>query len=232
MRPVKGEANAGEVTPVTQALILAAGRGSRLGRHTSKPLFPLLGVPLLARTLFTLQQAGITDAWVVLGYEGDRVRREIETIRRLSIRVHWVENPRWEEPNGVSVLAAEEHLSGPFILTMSDHLFQPGAVERLRAGASESPGLDLVVDYHTEDILDPDKLDFQIGILAGRAERSHNRVGRRRVTAHGVDSNRHHRASSFPFSRSSTRGRYRSYYIFCAEAWVPCTEGRPTYSAP
>lgn len=142
--------------PVTRALVLAAGQGSRLGRQTSKPLFSLLGVPLLARTLFTLEKAGITDAWVVLGYEGERVQREIDSIRRLNLHVHWIHNPRWKEPNGVSVLAAEEALDGPFILTMSDHLFQAEAVERLMEGVDRSPGLDLVVDHETEDVLDPD----------------------------------------------------------------------------
>ncbi len=150
-RPGDPEARPREVT---HALVLAAGRGSRLESHTSKPLVPLLGVPLLARTLFTLEEAGITDAWVVLGYMGDRVRREIEAIRRLHLRLHWVENPRWSEPNGVSVLAAAPHLDGPFILTMSDHILEPEAIVRLRAEAAEERDLVLLVDTGTEQVND------------------------------------------------------------------------------
>ena len=59
---------------ISQALVLAAGRGRRLNHDQPKPLFPLLGMPLLARALFTLEAAGITDAYVVLGHEADEVQ--------------------------------------------------------------------------------------------------------------------------------------------------------------
>ena len=139
---------------VTRALVLAAGLGSRLKNETPKPLLPLLGVPLLARTLFTLRKAGITDAWVVLGHQGDRVRREIEAIQRLDMRLHWVENPRWSEPNGVSVLAAAPWLDGPFVLTMCDHILEPEAIARLRAEAAEGRDLVLLVDKGAEQVND------------------------------------------------------------------------------
>lgn len=139
---------------VTRALVLAAGRGSRLENETPKPLLPILGVPLLARTLFTLRRAGITEAWVVLGHQGERVRREIEAIRRLDMRLHWVENPRWTEPNGVSVLAAAAELDGPFILTMCDHILEADAIARLRAEAADGHDLVLLVDRGTTQVND------------------------------------------------------------------------------
>ncbi len=138
------------------ALVLAAGRGRRLRPNGPKPIFPLLGLPLLARTLFTLQEAGITDAYVVLGYAGDRIRRAIERIDGLSIRVHWLYNDRWTEPNGLSVLAAAEEISEPFILTMSDHLFEAAAVDALRKSARSLRGVDLVVDYDVDQVNDLD----------------------------------------------------------------------------
>ncbi|MHB1194723.1 MAG: NTP transferase domain-containing protein [Longimicrobiales bacterium] len=139
---------------VTQALVLAAGLGSRLGSTIPKPLLPLLGVPLLARTLFTLKKAGITDAYVVIGHEGERVRREISAIRRLDLRLHWIENPRWAEPNGVSVLAGAPHLDGPFLLTMSDHLLPVQGLARLRAEAARGRELVLLVDKGTSQVHD------------------------------------------------------------------------------
>ena len=30
----------------------------------------------------------------------------------MEITVHWIENPRWKEPNGVSVLAGEAEIEG------------------------------------------------------------------------------------------------------------------------
>lgn len=42
-----------------KCLIIAAGRGSRLSeRGDSKPLAPLLGIPLLKRTIITATKAG------------------------------------------------------------------------------------------------------------------------------------------------------------------------------
>ncbi len=140
--------------PVTRALVLAAGQGTRLGNHTPKPLFRLLGVPLLARTLFTLEQAGITDAYVVLGYEAEAIRQAIERLDRLCIRVHWLYNERWEEPNGLSVLAAEHVLDEPFILTMCDHIFDPAVVSALQAKAEIVRGVELAVDRDLKGVLD------------------------------------------------------------------------------
>ena len=41
-----------------------------------------------------------------------------------------IENPRFEEPNGVSLLAAARTLHEPFALLMSDHVFSPDRLRR------------------------------------------------------------------------------------------------------
>lgn len=137
---------------VTKALVLAAGDGTRLRNHTPKPLLRVLGVPLLARALFSLERAHITDAYVVLGYEADQVRRTIEQIKGLKIRLHWLYNDQWEGPNGLSVLAGETVLEEPFILTMCDHLFDPWIVTTLRENAAGLRGVDLAVDYDIDGV--------------------------------------------------------------------------------
>ncbi|MGI9627392.1 MAG: NTP transferase domain-containing protein, partial [Longimicrobiales bacterium] len=142
--------------PVSTALVLAAGRGGRLGQEIPKPLYPVLGVPLLARTLFTLRKAGVEKAYVVIGYQGSNVRLGVERIKRLDMDIEWVRNDRWEEPNGVSVLAAEDQISAPFILTMSDHLFDAQAVTRLIDGAATLDAVDLVVDRNISAVNDLD----------------------------------------------------------------------------
>lgn len=143
--------------PITRALVLAAGRGTRFGNHAPKPLFRLLGLPLLARTLFTLEQAGITDAYVVLGYQAEAVRAAIEQIRRFRIRIHWLYNDRWEAPNGYSVLAGEEVLGdGPFVLTMCDHIFDPRIVAQLQERVRCLRGVELAVDRDLTRVSDLD----------------------------------------------------------------------------
>ena len=140
---------------VSQALVLAAGAGSRLKSHTPKPLTRVLGVSLLGRTLFSLQKAGVTDAYVVVGHEAEQVRAGIEKITRLGLTVHWIHNPEWHEANGVSVLAGEAELDGPFFLTMTDHLFHPDVVKSLQRSGTRG-GINLAVDYDVDSVVDLD----------------------------------------------------------------------------
>lgn len=134
-RPAGGPGDA----PPRRALVLAAGEGSRLDHDTPKPAYPLLGVPLLARTLFTLQEAGVRRAHVVVGHRAGEVRRSVEALDRLELEVDWIHNDRWKGRNGLSVLAAEPALGDAdegFLLTMADHVFEPALVDDLVAGAA------------------------------------------------------------------------------------------------
>ena len=116
-----------------QAIILAAGRGSRLANGTESPPKPLArvgGITLLERTLLTLKKAGVTEFVVVTGYRGKEIRDSIE-FSRPNLPITWVTNPEWEKQNGVSVLAAECHAQDRFLLTMADHVFFPDTAKRL-----------------------------------------------------------------------------------------------------
>lgn len=110
-----------------KAIILAAGRGSRMKSLTDerpKCLVELRGKPLLEWQLESLRAAGISDIAVVTGY-----RRELLAERGLS-EFH---NPRWAETNMVSSLAcAESWLDGePCIVSYSDIFYSPVAVQSL-----------------------------------------------------------------------------------------------------
>jgi choline kinase len=128
---------------VDAALVLAAGNGDRF-RNTareSKLLTPVLGRPLIIRTIETARAAGITRFEIVLGYQADRVRTAIERQAPADVVCHFTHNPDWEQENGVSVLAARHRLHSRFALLMGDHLFEARALRQLllapvRAGQS------------------------------------------------------------------------------------------------
>lgn len=110
-----------------KAIILAAGRGSRMKSLTDerpKCLVELRGKPLLEWQLESLRAADISDIAVVTGY-----KRELLAGRGLS-EFH---NPRWAETNMVSSLAcAESWLQGePCIVSYSDIFYSPVAVQSL-----------------------------------------------------------------------------------------------------
>src|SRR5262245_59727039 len=92
------------------AVILAAGQGHRLlesSRGLPKPLLPVLGVPLLERTVLSCRAAGITEVFVVVGYRQELLTLAIaELARRYEMDLRAVANPLWEEGNGTSALAA------------------------------------------------------------------------------------------------------------------------------
>jgi 1L-myo-inositol 1-phosphate cytidylyltransferase len=140
--------------PVRDAVILAAGNGDRFKNpdHHSKLLHPVLGQPLILRTLETAAAAGLTRLHVVLGFEADRVKSVIVQNPIRGAAVDFVYNPDWHLENGVSALAARAICSaGRFALMMGDHLFEPAAVKHL-ASQPVSPGDSaLAIDTTTTD---------------------------------------------------------------------------------
>ena len=110
-----------------KCLIIAAGMGTRLKElGESKPLTPVAGIPLIERVIGSAIKGGAEEFFIVIGYEGDRVRAFLEPLcKRLQVSITLIENEDWTEPNGMSVLKAKEHQGSPFLLMMSDHLFDP-----------------------------------------------------------------------------------------------------------
>jgi len=129
---------------VRDAVVLAAGNGDRFrnGTRRSKLLQPLLGQPLILRTLATAADAGIRTFHVVIGYQADAIRSAVERGLPAGASVHFTVNPDWHLENGVSVLAARARLRNRrFALLMGDHIFEAAVLARLlklRVPANES----------------------------------------------------------------------------------------------
>src|SRR5215207_2439019 len=115
-----------------EAVIIAAGKGSRMSRLCSpKPLTPLLGLRLIERILFVAKLTGIHDFKIVVGYKAAAIKEAIGDGQKYGVRIKYIENPEWEKGNGVSVLKAKNHVNGNFLLLMSDHLFDEKIIVRL-----------------------------------------------------------------------------------------------------
>lgn len=110
-----------------KAIILAAGRGSRMRNLTDerpKCLVELRGKTLLDWQLEALRATGIADIAIVTGY-----KRELLANRGL-VEFH---NARWAETNMVSSLACAQAWlqAGPCIVSYSDIFYGPLAVQSL-----------------------------------------------------------------------------------------------------
>jgi L-glutamine-phosphate cytidylyltransferase len=121
-----------------RAVILAAGRGSRMGHlgdDRPKCLVELEGKPLIERQIAALRRGGVDEIGVVRGY-----RAEMIDFPGLS----YFTNARWAETNMVMSLAAAATWlrSGPVIVSYADIFYRSELVRGL-AGA---PG-QLVISY-------------------------------------------------------------------------------------
>ncbi|MDW8104105.1 MAG: bifunctional UDP-N-acetylglucosamine diphosphorylase/glucosamine-1-phosphate N-acetyltransferase GlmU [Armatimonadota bacterium] len=62
-------------TPSLTAVVMAAGKSTRMKSRLPKPLHPLCGKPLLSYLLDACQSAGVSRTIVVVGHEAERVQQ-------------------------------------------------------------------------------------------------------------------------------------------------------------
>lgn len=141
-----------------RAIVLAAGRGSRLvgEQELPKPLKPVAGVPLLVRILRTLQGEGIREAVVIVGDRGEHIRRALLAEPSLLLKLRFVENGDFHRKNGVSLLAAAPYVDRECLLTMADHLYSAEIVRRLQCLDLPAGACALGVDHDVERCFDID----------------------------------------------------------------------------
>jgi 2-aminoethylphosphonate-pyruvate transaminase len=141
---------------VQRGIILAAGRGSRLvnGSGIPKPLVEVGGRPMIQHVLAAFREAGLTEAVVVVGYQAEKMRQALAGDQGIAVTI--VENPDWQKSNGVSLLAAAKYVTGPCILSMSDHLYESGMVRTLCRLPVNDGVCHLLMDDNTDAVFDID----------------------------------------------------------------------------
>lgn len=142
---------------VEQALILAAGNGSRLQpalEHVPKPLMSVGGLPLLQRVILGARHAGINEFVIVVGHKGQAVKNYFAQHPIAGVTLQWVDNDEYEKANGISVLKARPELREPFLLLMADHIFEPDTARRLLQQPLVEGEIILAVDRKVGQIFD------------------------------------------------------------------------------
>ncbi|HEY0875863.1 MAG TPA: phosphocholine cytidylyltransferase family protein [Vicinamibacterales bacterium] len=119
-----------------RAIILAAGRGSRLNGTAGdgpKCLVRLGGLTLIERQIRTLRDAGIDDITVVVGCQADRVRRAC------GHDLTYIENVRYAQTNSLySLWMARPLLYEGFVVLNCDVLFHPALLTDLLTSRHEN----------------------------------------------------------------------------------------------
>ena len=107
-----------------KVMLLAAGRGQRMGEltaETPKPLLQIGAESLIERQLRRLADAGFSEFVINLSYRGDQIRREVGDGRRWGIRIAYSQEPEPPlEAAGGIVRALPLLGHGPFLLVNAD----------------------------------------------------------------------------------------------------------------
>jgi len=108
-----------------KALVIAAGLGSRLKKHTEnlpKCMLDFGGKTLLQRQLESYRQNGIKDISLVRGYKKEKINYK---------DIKYFENKDYKNNNILnSIFYAEKIINGNIIISYSDILFDKSVVER------------------------------------------------------------------------------------------------------
>ncbi len=107
-----------------KAMILAAGRGKRMGELTEKTPKPLLTVgehTLIAWQIMCLRDNGFTDIVINLGYLGEQIRAQLGDGSQLGVSIAYSVEPQTGLETGGGVFQALPLLGdAPFLLTNAD----------------------------------------------------------------------------------------------------------------
>ena len=118
-----------------KGIILAAGRGVRLGPHTAdkpKSLIPLDGKPLLLRNVENLRKVGVEKVFVVVGYRHEMIE-ELLAKHFPSNFYQTIMNPDYTRGSGSSLVCTQKEMQGDIIMVESDLLYDIEILERLSA---------------------------------------------------------------------------------------------------
>ncbi|HDN18223.1 MAG TPA: hypothetical protein ENF41_04095 [Candidatus Bathyarchaeota archaeon] len=119
---------------ILMAVILAAGKGKRLGsltRDRPKALVEVAGLPLLYRAIKILWMGGIDHFVIVTGCKGDTVEEAVKRDVK-GVSISFVRNEEWQKGNLYSLAAAENYIDDEFfLLSVCDHIFDHRIVKAL-----------------------------------------------------------------------------------------------------
>ncbi len=139
------------------AVILAAGRGTRMGGDRPKVLFEAAGKPLVRWVIDALAEAGVCRRVVVVGYRAAEVEAALAGIEGVSFALQ-----KEQRGTGDAVAAAASEIARAvdaaggarvpvLIVTGDSPMLQPTSIQRLLAAFAEQPTACLLGTAVTEE---------------------------------------------------------------------------------
>jgi UDP-N-acetylglucosamine diphosphorylase/glucosamine-1-phosphate N-acetyltransferase len=114
-----------------QTIILAGGEGKRvfpLAVNKPKPMFKILGKPLIHHVIMTLKEAGLKDLLVVIGgHQGEQIKNYLEDGSKLGVNVNYTVQ---KEPLGMAnaLETAKSLAEDNFFVVNADDIFEASLI--------------------------------------------------------------------------------------------------------
>ena len=119
---------------INQAVIFAAGRGTRMRELTAevpKPMIEVRGKPVLQHIIEGLRDAGIRELLVIVGYHADAVQNFFGDGSRHDVSIQYATQTVQDGTGRVVQLAKKFVGKSPFILSYGDILVDPVNYKRV-----------------------------------------------------------------------------------------------------
>ncbi len=177
-----------------KAIILAAGRGTRLYPYTQyvpKCLLDIGGVTILEHQLNHIRDCGISEVAVVVGFGFEKVENFLRSYDGLGIKIKTLYNPFYQTTNSlISLCIARGEMDDDVLIMNGDDVFEIEVINKVLKVSSEKFCMPIKVReaYDEEDMkirLDKNKIvDISKGITSNISAES---VGLRVFRDTGVE---------------------------------------------
>ncbi|HEY0369817.1 MAG TPA: sugar phosphate nucleotidyltransferase [Chthoniobacterales bacterium] len=141
------------MTEISKAVLLAAGRGTRMRELTSdlpKPMLRVREKPILQHIIEGMKPAGVRDVLIIVGWRAEVVREFFGDGRSLGVNVSYATQVMQDGTGKVVELAREFCGGDAFILSYGDILLDPVNYPRLTSLPADTEAI--VTVKYTDDV--------------------------------------------------------------------------------
>ncbi len=133
---------------ITEALILAAGKGTRmwpLTENTPKPLLPLCGNSIIEQQILVLRKVGVKKINILIGHRMKEISDLLGDGKSYDVKINYIVQSE-QKGTGHAVSLAESHIKGSFFCLNGDTLIDENNLKLLSVEKNQMAMMVTTVD--------------------------------------------------------------------------------------